>query len=140
MAGEREAMGLLEKMLGPLPGGGPGSGARVRWVGDPIRYHLMLLLNTRRGAMPHIPEYGMPDVSSYYSDYPSSLGYLRSEIVALIRRFEPRLANVNVKLIESDNQEFRVSLLIIGEVEEPGGMVKVSYRTTISSDGRAELE
>jgi type VI secretion system protein len=131
-------MGFLEKLLGPLPGSAQRS--PVRWVGDPIRNHLMLLLNTRRGSLGHIPEYGMPDVASYYSDYPTSLSYLRSEIMDLIRRFEPRLSDVNVRLIASDEREFRVSLLISGEVEEPDGVVKVSYRTTISSDGKAELE
>lgn len=138
MADDSGKMGLFEKLLGPVPGSG--AEYSVRWVGDPIRQHLILLLNTRRGSLPHMPDYGMPDVSSYYADYPASLAELRSEILALIKKYEQRLSNVNVKLLESDHQEFKVALMITGEIDESGDVVKVSYRTTISSDGRTELD
>jgi type VI secretion system protein len=138
MPDDSAEMGLLEKLLGPVPG--TGAAFSVPWVGDPIRQHLILLLNTRRGSLLHMPDYGMPDVSSYYADYPASLTELRSEILQLIRKYEPRLENVDVKLLETDRKEFKVALLITGEIEEPAGVVKVSYRTTITSGGRTELE
>ncbi len=138
MASNLNQMGLFEKLLGPVPGSG--DNYTVRWVGDPIRQHITLLLNTRRGSVRHLPDYGLPDVSSYYSDYPSSLSYLRSEIVDLITKYEPRLGNVSVRLVDSDHQEFKVSLLIAGEIEEPEGLVRVSYRTTIASNGHADME
>jgi type VI secretion system protein len=128
--------GFLEKMLGPLPGR-PAS--PVRWVGDPVRTHLALLLNTRQGALPNLPDYGLPDVSSYYSGYPASLGALRGLIQKLIEKYEPRLLNPRVRLIGSDNREFRASFLITGEIEEDGEATQVQYRTTISSTGHAAV-
>jgi type VI secretion system protein len=132
-------MGLFEKLLGPVPGSG--TTFSVPWVGDPIRHHLMMLLNTRRGSLIHMPDYGMPDVSSYYSDYPGSLAELRAAVASLIEKYETRLANVEIKLLESGEKEFKVALLISGEIEESEeNVVRVSYRTTITSDGRTDLQ
>jgi type VI secretion system protein len=128
--------GFLEKMLGPLPGR---AASPIRWVGDPVRTHLGLLLNTRQGAVPNLPDYGLPDVSSFYSDYPSSLGDLRALVEKLIRKYEPRLLNLKVKLIEKDVKEFRASFLITGDVEEEEETTRVQYRTTISSSGYAAV-
>lgn len=136
MARQPAEAGFLEKMLGPLPGR---SASAVRWVGDPVRSHLTLLLNTRQGAIPNLPDYGLPDVSSFYSDYPASLGELRALIERLIKKYEPRLLNARVRLTGSDTREFRASFLITGEVQEGGETERVQYRTTISSSGHAAL-
>lgn len=123
-------------MLGPLPGR-PAS--PVRWVGDPVRTHLALLLNTRQGALQNLPDYGLPDVSSFYSDYPASLGELRSFLEKLVKKYEPRLLNARVRLMGSDAKEFRASFLITGEIEENDEKTRVQYRTTISSSGHAAV-
>jgi type VI secretion system protein len=110
-----------------------------RWVGDPIRIHLNLLLNTRVGSVPHLPDYGVPDMSSFFSDYPASMSKLRAVIEDLIRKYEPRLLDPHVQLTETGTSEFRVSFLITGEIEEDDEMAFVKYRTTISSTGQAAL-
>lgn len=134
--------GFLERMLGPMSDRSDRSdrpGSSVRWVGDPVRTHLALLLNTRRGAVPNLPDYGLPDVAAFYSDYPASLGELRSLVERLVKKYEPRLLNTRVRLIGSDAKEFRVSFLITGEVEEQGETAQVQYRTTITSTGHAAV-
>jgi len=128
--------GFLERMLGPLPGR-PAS--PMRWVGDPVRTHLALLLNTRQGAIQNLPDYGLPDVSAFYSDYPASLGELRSFLERLVKKYEPRLLNARVRLIGSDAKEFRASFLITGEIEENQEKTRVQYQTTISSSGHAAV-
>jgi type VI secretion system lysozyme-like protein len=129
--------GFLEKMLGPTAPGR--SAASIRWVGDPVRTHLALLLNTRQGALKNLPDYGLPDVSSFYSDYPASLGELRAFIEQLVKKYEPRLLNARVRLTGSDAKEFRASFLITGEIDEEAGRARVQYRTTISSSGHAAV-
>lgn len=47
---------------------------------------------------------------------------------------------MKVRLIESDESEFRVALLITGEIPDEDAAVKVQYKTTIASNGRASLE
>jgi len=131
-----EAEGFLEKMLGPMT---DQQASAIRWVGDPVRTHLALLLNTRRGAVRSLPDYGLPDVSSFYSDYPASLSELRVLVEKLVKKYEPRLFNARVRLMETDAREFRVVFLISGEIEQQEERVRVQYRTTISSSGQAAL-
>jgi type VI secretion system protein len=133
---QSEAEGFLEKMLGPIAGR---PAPVIRWVGDPVRTHLALLLNTRRGAVSSLPDYGLPDVTSFYSDYPSSLSELRVLVEKLIKKYEPRLLNTRVRLMETDAREFRAVFLISGEIELEQDRVRVQYRTTISSSGQAAL-
>ena len=109
-------------------------------IGDPIRDHLNYLLNTRQGSVVHLPDYGMPDMASFYSDYPSSVTGLRTAVEQLIQKYEPRLENVQVRLLEAETGEFRVSLFITGELEEAEGGTRVTYRTTIHSEGHTELD
>lgn len=130
--------GFLEKIVGPLPG--EATKLNLRWVGDPIRDHLTLLLNARRGSVEHLPDYGMPDMASFYADYPASLTGLRQAVEELIKVYEPRLQNPRVRLVEAETGDFRVSLVISGEIEEPDGQSRVTYRTVFFSDGRAELD
>jgi type VI secretion system protein len=136
---ERSAKdGFLEKMLGPVPG--TKSSYAVRWVGDPVRQHLGLLLNTRRGSLPSLPDYGLPDISSFYTDYPASLAELRSLIQEVVVKYEPRLDNPRVQLMEQETKEFKASFLITGEVEdEHRERSRVQYKTTITSNGHASL-
>jgi type VI secretion system protein len=101
----------------------------VRWVGDPVRSHLALLLNTRRGAVQVLPDYGLPDVSSFFSGYPASLAELRGVVERLVKKYEP-LLNARVRLIESDT-EFRAPFLITGEIEADDAPTGCSTAMTI---------
>jgi type VI secretion system protein len=100
---------------------------------------LTLLLNAHKGSVEHLPDYGMPDMASFYADYPASLTGLRKAVEELVQTYEPRLLNPQVRLVEADTGEFRISLIISGEIEESEGGTRVTYRTTFFSDGRAEL-
>ncbi len=130
--------GFLEKMLGPLPG--KSSDTTAAWIGDPIRVHLGWLLNARQGSVEHLPDFGLPDMASYYADYPASLAGLRTVVEELIRKYEPRLHNVRVQLLDVGTGEFRISLMISGVIEEENGEARVTYRTTISREGHSELD
>jgi type VI secretion system protein len=130
--------GFLEKMLGPLPR--KSSDTMAAWIGDPIRVHLGWLLNARQGSVEHLPDFGLPDMASYYADYPASLAGLRTVVEELIRKYEPRLHNVRVQLLDVGTGEFRISLMISGEIEEDDGKARVTYRTTISREGHTELD
>lgn len=137
MARRSAEEGFLERMMGSLPGRAAAGG---RYVGEPVRTHLTLLLNTRQGAVPNLPDYGLPDVSSFYSDYPNSIGELRAHLERLIRKYEPRLRNARVRRLSADDRDFRVAFLISGEIDEDDGRAaRVQYRTTISANGRAAL-
>lgn len=138
MSSRRESLGFFEKMLGDPPGSRAGHG---RWIGDAIRIHLSLLLNTRRGTLSHLPDYGVPTMSAFYTDYPDSMLQLQQVLEQLIRDYEPRLLEPRVQYIDPNTDEFRASFLIVGVIEEDDGeRSRVKYQTTFLSDGRAQLQ
>jgi type VI secretion system protein ImpF len=84
--------------------------ASVRGLKAALRRDLEWLLNTRRNplAAPESMEelsqslynYGLPDFSALSSDAPKDRQKLLVEIERTVARFEPRLRNVRVSLIE----------------------------------------
>jgi type VI secretion system protein ImpF len=105
---------------------------------------LTALLNTKRREE-EIPEefveatrslltYGLPDFASYSLKSPSDQDRLRRAIEATIRRFEPRLEKVTVKLAPPDETDsalhFRVdALLRVEPAPEP-----VTFETMLQPD------
>jgi type VI secretion system protein len=134
-----EGQGFLERVRGK--GGSAHGGEPTQGTVGAVREHLCLLLNTRRGTVGHLPDYGIPDLAGVYAGLPASLETLRHAIKATIDKYEPRMQRVRVKLQETDLPVSHATFLIIGEVlEEEGNAVKVSFRTTIADSGRTELD
>lgn len=61
-----------------------------------IKDHLSRLLNARLGAMEHLPDYGLPDISHMYQKLPYSLDDMVNAIRKSILKYEPRLKQVDV--------------------------------------------
>jgi type VI secretion system protein len=77
---------LADDAVPPREGGREGS----------VKRHLAKLLNTRAGSVAIRPDYGLSDfndVAREHSDLPSAVAL---EVKELLRRYEPRLANVEV--------------------------------------------
>ena len=86
--------------------------------------NLQRLFNTRQGAVPHLPAYGLPDLASVQRSAPSSLEALRKELRAAVMAYEPRLAQVRVETGEVDIYRMRVTFIISGEVA-PGQRIRL---------------
>ena len=108
---------------------------------DAVKEHLVLLLNTRRGSVAYLPDYGLPDLSEIYQDYPHSLDYLGEAIHQTIERYETRLTSVVVRLTSSSTSHFEAYFTIEGVLETEGGKYEsVSFRTVVSNNGRTEVQ
>ena len=84
-----------------------------------IKEHLGLLLNTRRGSIKHLPDYGLPDISEICDNMPESLDMLQKAIKETVEKYEPRLTRVRV--VEHEDPEasttaFRVSFDLVAHV------------------------
>lgn len=107
---------------------------------EAIRDHLVVLLNTRRGALRHLPDYGLPDLSAIYKGYPDSLHYLGAEIKRTIERYEPRLIQVKVELESSATSYFEANYSITGYLRDSDGRRStVTFRTLISQGGQTSI-
>lgn len=99
-----------------------------------ILSNLGRLLNTRRGALQHLPEYGLPDISEVYRDMPGSVVELQRAIEALLERFEPRLRRVRVEHQATDRYAMQLVFLLSAETLHGE---RIRFKTTFSSDEEA---
>lgn len=121
----------------PLFSGGSEKADGLAWS---IRNHLKVLLNSRREVLPHLPEYGLPDLSVVYKNFPDSLEMIRQAIGQTIRRFEPRLTDINVSLVEREHKVFHASYLVSATFKDnQGKRSTIELRTKIDSDGQMEV-
>lgn len=107
---------------------------------EAIKDHLVVLLNTRRGAIAHLPEFGLPDLANIYKGYPDSLHYLGAEIKRTIERYEPRLTGVKVELMSSSSTHFEANFTVKAYLRHPDGkLAAVTFRTMVSQGGKTQI-
>lgn len=89
------------------------------------------LFNTRRETLPHVPEFGLPDITNVSRAAPAEVEAIRRAIRESVERFEPRLSRVRVDQDASDPASPSLVFLLSAEITQFG---KVQFQTTIRSD------
>jgi type VI secretion system protein len=99
--------------------------------------HLTFLLNTRRGSLNHLPDYGLPDISGVYRNMPESIEFLKQAMKETIEKYEPRMKKP-VRLVEQEphTDGFIITFLLIAQLLDGG---TVQLRTRFSTIGYAEI-
>ncbi|RFA29857.1 hypothetical protein CAI21_08460 [Alkalilimnicola ehrlichii] len=101
-----------------------------------IRDHLTRLLNSRSGVLQHLPDYGMPDVPSLYSELPYSLEDFAAAVQHVITRYEPRLKHVQVHVTAQDRHDCVVALEVVGALAD-GSFAQ--FKTFFETGGHARI-
>ena len=101
-----------------------------------IMDHLNRLFNTREGSLPHLKDYGLPDISEIYRKMPHGIEELQKAIKKTIEKYEPRLQKIKVIPKETDPKEFRLVFILTGELRD-GGLVR--FQTTFTSTGSSSI-
>ena len=79
------------------------SGARTTELNESVLANVSLILNTRIGDAPSAPDLGMIDLTDAYHQMPEAIPALVRSIKTAIGTFEPRLKNLNVRPIPTDD-------------------------------------
>ncbi|KFA59585.1 hypothetical protein A9G34_07840 [Gilliamella sp. Choc4-2] len=95
------------------------------------------ILNSRAGAIHHLPDYGLPDMSTVFQALPSSAYVLMRAIERTLLMYEPRLASIDINIDEKSNDAMVLGYELVCYFKE-GGLVK--YGTYFMSDGKARLK
>lgn len=91
--------GLFERITGHFADGSLISGYEPEvQVFLSVRDNIERILNSRRGSLAHLPEYGLDDLSEIYRHLPSSTHKLRNAIEATLLVYEPRLRAVEIEM------------------------------------------
>lgn len=61
--------------------------------------NMQRILNCRAGALAHLPDYGMPDMSLILQGMPGTTHQLKSTLSAVLLKYEPRLESIEVIIL-----------------------------------------
>lgn len=107
---------------------------------ESIVRHLQRILNTRQGSVPIDPMFGVPDFTNLASAYTSTLNaQIERDIRGLVDRYEPRLKNVSLKMLEERPDALSLSFELSGSVMIDDRLVPVRMATSIGSQGRIRI-
>lgn len=128
---------LFEKLSGHYADGTPVSAVptQQREIKS-IQDHLERLLNTRKGMLIHMPEYGLSDVSGLFRRLPASAEELMVEIQEVITRFEPRLSSIRVSIGEFEPGSSRISFRISAVTTRNG---RITIDSSFFPTGRGQV-
>ena len=129
--------GLFESITGHFLDQAPVDGVAVknrRLIS--IMDHLNRLFNTREGSLPHLKDYGLPDISEIYRKMPHGIEELQKAIKRTVEQYEPRLHKIKVAPRDSDANDFKLVFILSAELRE-GGLVR--FQTTFTSVGNSSI-
>lgn len=101
-----------------------------------VQDHLVRLLNARQGVMPHLPDYGLPDLTDIYHHIPYSVNTLAASVQGTVERYEPRLRNVRVISHPNDKGDFVIRLEVSGTLSNGEA---IRFQTFFMSNGYATV-
>ncbi|WP_279051286.1 type VI secretion system baseplate subunit TssE [Cedecea davisae] len=94
--------------------------------------NMQRILNCRAGTLAHLPDYGLPDMTTILQGLPGTAHKLMSTLSAALLKYEPRLKSIDVVLLE---QEIPGELRYAIDAELKGiGLVR--YGTEFMPEGR----
>jgi len=104
-----------------------------------IRNNLKLIFNTRRGKLKFFPDYGVPDLSNVNKD--KNLTQYSFLIKETIKRYEPRLNNIEVMLDKNKDGVFIASFLLTAEMTTDGyNEYPVAFNIKATVEGQIDIK
>ena len=82
--------------------------------------NIKMILQSRRGAIEHLPDFGLPDIRQIYFDQ-GSIDSVPNLIKQSILKYEPRLQDVRVRRKNFDPHNLRLSLQIDAKIKDHRG-------------------
>ena len=112
-----DGLTIIDRILGRCaPELQPWDQVNLEFTRDSIRENLEDILNTHRGTVRHLDDYGLPDLNEFTLGSSQGNLQLAREIEDIIRKYEPRFHDVSVKLTKVDPVRKRLELHIVGTV------------------------
>jgi type VI secretion system protein len=94
--------------------------------------NMQRILNCRAGTLAHIPDYGLPDMTTILQGLPGTAHQLMSTLSAVLLKYEPRLNSINV-IMQDQAIPGELRYAIDAELK---GIGLVRYGTEFMPEGR----
>ena len=142
---------ILDRLIDPSTAGTEGQGGyNLGQMMEAVREDLEELLNTRQTLSPvaksrpklhgSILGYGMPDLTSLSTATPEQRRHITQILEGTVARFEPRLRDVRVTLLNPENEKqptLRFHIMARLAVEPAP---EVGFETVVDSTGRHSVQ
>jgi type VI secretion system protein len=102
-----------------------------------VQANIRRILNTRAGALKHVPDYGLPDLTDVYRNLPASVHDLRNQMEETLLKFEPRIRSIEVEIDERPDPGLLVSFWMTCYLKKAG---LVRFGTYFEPPGRMWVE
>lgn len=94
--------------------------------------NMQRILNSRAGALAHLPDYGLPDMGQILQGLPATAHGLMRSMQETLTRYEPRLTAVNIQLLpQTQPGHLEYSF----DVQLKSGR-QVMFGTTLAAEGK----
>jgi type VI secretion system protein len=117
----------------------PGLLDAARVVRDDVLANLRQICTTPRGSVPLARDYGIEDATRIFHEYPGSVSEMQRDLEETFSRYEPRLFNVSVTHLPSDELELLLRFHIEGTLVVECRPVPVRFTSVLHADNRLEL-
>jgi len=111
----------------------------ARAVRDDVLANLRQICATPRGSAPLARDYGIEDATRIFHEYPGSVSEMQRDLEETFSRYEPRLLNVSVTHVPSDELELVLRFHIEGTLVVDGRPVPVRFTSVLNVDNQLEL-
>lgn len=102
-----------------------------------VQANIGRILNTRAGALKHVPDYGLPDLTDVYKNLPASVHDLRNQMENTLLKFEPRLRSIDIEITDKPDPGLLVSFTMVCHLRKAG---LVRFGTYFEPPGRMRVE
>lgn len=124
-------------LLSRISAKGPSAARPIDEV-ESIVEHLRVLLNTRQGEGPTVPDFGVIDFTDLVHAFPDAIQTLQRAIRATILQYEPRLKNVTVRHIK-DDEVLVLKFEITAQMARAGARGVLRFQTQITAGGKIDV-
>jgi type VI secretion system protein len=85
-----------------------------------VQQNVRRILNTRAGALKHLPDYGLPDLTNIYKALPASSQALKEQMEATLVKYEPRIRAIDVEMVDTPEPGLQVSFEMTCHLKRTG--------------------
>ncbi|MCX5540636.1 type VI secretion system baseplate subunit TssE [Paraburkholderia sp. CNPSo 3076] len=102
-----------------------------------VQANIGRVLNVRAGALKHVPDFGLPDLTDVYKNLPASVHDLRNQMENTLLKFEPRLRSIDIEISDKPDPGLLVSFTMVCHLRKAG---LVRFGTYFEPPGRMRVE
>lgn len=104
-----------------------------------VAAHLGKMLSTRAGSVQTLPDYGLPDFNDSRRSLHDVLMDSRRAIETFVQRYEPRLSDVTVNMLE-DESSLKLKFRIQGVLSDGRNRYSVEFDVHLKVDGQVTVQ